>query len=416
MSLFRRGPSRSEVQAALENVRGLVEIMKLSADLSAADSMLREAEALLGKNDLAHAKSMIETAERVATSIEADSRAASDATDALRDLVERMRALTLNVQEEEKALAAIANRITGTQDAHGVSVPDYAGALAAAGTATKRAEAKLALAEQASDAIFAAEMAADGALEFFPNGTVEALREAQKLLEKAREELGRGNYELAATDALVAEKVALGVVEQRRQALDTFASVDKLVTGLRGLGIPVTAVMKSLEMGKTLLGKGKLVAAIDVFNEAAQEAVQIGTQYRQLIDTIANASRVVETLRSEGLPIGDAESALSRAKTAVKAGNYALATALADDVHLASRRQREMRDNLRKSIDEMKAQVATFRELGLAFVNDVEEMVGKAEQEFVNGDYVATNEDLRIATLLLRPALNGRVKGPEVVR
>ncbi|HEV8596064.1 MAG TPA: hypothetical protein VGR51_11125 [Thermoplasmata archaeon] len=414
MSLFRRGPSRSEIESALENVRGLVEILKLGADLSAAESLLREAEGLLSKNDLVHASSMIETAERVANAIEGDSRAASEATDALRILTDRMRALGIPVAAEEKSLAAIAERTAGTREAEGVAIPDYAGARAAAEESTKRAEARLALAERATDAIFAAELSVDGTSDAFPNGPVEALSEARQLLDRARSELARGNVELAATDAEVAEKIALGVADQRRQALGTLASVEKLLSGLRGLGIPVAAVTKSLEMGKTLLNKGKLVAAIDVFNEAAQEAVQLGTQYRALIDSMANAAKVVETLRAENLPTGEAESALSRAKTAMKAGNYALATALAEDVHLAEQRQRDMRENLRKQIEETKSQVSRLRELGLAFVNDAEEMVGRAEVEFGQGDYAATNEDLRIATLLMRPALNGKVKGSEI--
>jgi len=417
MSLFRRGPSRAEIESSLENVHGLVEILKLSADVSAAESLLTAAEALLAKNDTIQAKKMVETAERVATAIEEDSHAANDAMERLADLVEQMRAQNLPTGEEEKAIVAATERIAGTRDADGVGVPDYAGGRAVAEEAAARAEATLALAAQATDALFAAELAVEGARELFPNGTVEPVEEARQLLEKGRVEFAKGNFGLAATDAGVAEKIALGVVDQRRQALEKLASVEKLIAGLRGLGIPMAAVARSLAIGKTLLGKGKLVAATEVFAEAAQEAVQLGTQYRQLLDTIANAGKAIEALRTEGLPTSEAESALARAKTAMKVGNYALASALGEDVHLAVRRQREMRENLRRWIDETKAQVANLRELGLAFVNDVEEMVDKAEVAFGSGDYAATNEDLRIASLLMRPAANGKANGrPSVVQ
>jgi hypothetical protein len=72
-------------------------------------------------------------------------------------------------------------------------------------------------------------------------------------------------------------------------------------------------------------------------------------------------------------------------------------------VTAAAERQREARDNLREQIDATKAQAQRLRELGLAYANDVEEMVGKAEQEFLEGDFAGTSEDLRIASLLIRP-------------
>ena len=417
MSIFRRGPDRKDVEAQLESVRGLVEILKLSrANLDAADACLAEADVALARDDLGRAKAHADRAEGIATALEADYRAATEAVEKLRAYVAGMKALGIAADAEEAALEAVHARATSTRELEGRGVPDYAGARAVAEEAWTRAEGRQALHDRAGDAIFAAELAVAGASEGLIQ-PAEALREAGQLLEKAQGELTRGYFELAATDAAVAEKLALGVVDQRRRAQETMVSVEKVLAGLKGIGVPVGPIARSLEMGRTLVAKGKLVAAIEVFNEAAQEAVQLGTSYRQLLDSFTQATKAIEALRSEGLPTAEAEGVLARAKAAARAGNLALAQACCDDVHLAIRRQREMREDLRRWLDETKAHVANLHELGLELVNDVKEMVAKAEQKFVNSDYAAATEDLRIAALLLKPALNGRVRdGPEIAR
>ena len=404
MSIFRRGPDRGDVEAQLENVRGLVELLSLSrANLSAANALLREAGANLAQDDTMRAQAACVRAEAIATSLEADYKTATAAVAAIRTRVERMEALGMPVAEEEKALGAVHARATATRELEGVVVPDYAGARTLATEAAERAEAKLALADRASDAVFSAEMAVDGAAETFGKGPVDALQEPRALLERARAGTASGDFERATADAAIAEKLALGAIDRRRQAHETLESVERIVAGLRSVGISVTSVMRSLDLGRILLAKGKLLAAVDVFNEAAQDAVQIGQRYRHLLDAISDGQRTVEALRADGLPVGEAEYALARAKAAMKAGNYALAAGCADDVKAAGERQREAREILRAQIEATKVQAQRLRELGMAYANDVEEMVGKAEREFLEGDFAGTSEDLRIASLLIRP-------------
>ena len=418
MSFLRRGPARRDVESQLEITRGLVAILKLSrANLRPADALLDEAAVLFGENDLAMAKETIERAERIATALEGDYRAATDVVEKLRERVAAMKSLGVSVVEQERALEEIHKRATSTRDLEGRPIPDYAGARSVAEEAWGRLEAAQSRSDQASDAIFTAELTLDGAAEAFPHGTVEALDDARRLLERSRAALSAGNFEMAVADASAAEKAALGVVDQRRRALETRESVERLIVGLKGLGIPVGSIAKSLDLGGTLLGKGKLVAATEVFNESAQEAVELGTAYRQLLDALTGAGKAIEGLRSDALPTTDAESALARARAAMKAGNYALARGLCEDVQLAVQRQREVRDGLRSWLEDTKSQIEALRKMGLAYVNDVEEMVAKAEREFVNGDFTASTEDLRIASLLMKPALNGRVRdGPELAR
>jgi acetylornithine/succinyldiaminopimelate/putrescine aminotransferase len=200
-------------------------------------------------------------------------------------------------------------------------------------------------------------------------------------------------------------------VDRRRRALETLESVEKLVVGLRTAGVVVEPIRGSLDIGKTLLEKGKVSAAIEVFNEAAQEAVSLGTQYREVLNAMTTASAAVDALRGEGLSVTEAEISMGRAKAALMQGNYALAAACCDDVHLAAANQRKFRDGLRMLLDETKAKVTRLRDTGVAYVNDAEEMVLKAEREFANGEYEATNDDLRIATLLLGSGPNGRPRG-----
>lgn len=410
LSLFRRGPSRKDAEVALERARGLVEILSLSrADLAAANRILQEGETLLSAGETTRAIAMAETAERIANALEAEYREVTESAAKLREQRDELQRMGLSVVDEEAALKAARDQAEATRDFEGHPIPDYAGARALAEAAWSRAVAKRALADQAADAVFAAELAVGGVSDSFPGGT-ETLLEATQLLEKARAESAAGNFELAATDAALAEKIALAVMDQRRRAGETLRSVVNLLAELKSVGVPIVPITKSLEMGRILLEKGKLVAAVDVFNEAAQEAVQLGATYRQLLAAISAAEEAVESARSEGLPSADAESTLARARAAMRAGNYALAQACAEDVHLAIRRQRELRDGLKASLEETKAQIADLRDLGLAYVNDVEEMLAKAEEEFMNGDYAASGEDLRIATLLMKPSGNGKVR------
>ena len=413
MSLFRRGPSRREVEAALTSARSVVEILSLSrANVSPAQGLLADGERLLESGDTVRAKEAIERAERIATSLESDYRAAIEARERLTANLERMKAQGMPVDEESRALEAIHARATATREFEGRAVPDYAGARSLAEAAAARAEEKLDSFGHAGDAIFAAEVAVDGASEVFREGA-EPLDMAREVLEKARSELSGGNYDLAAKDAELAEKLALDLMEERHRAIETLASVDHLMQGLRAVGVATNSVSRALEIGRTLLNKGRIAEAVDTFNDTAQEAVALGTQYRTLLDRFSEASKAIHEMQKEGLPAGEAEAAFGRAKAAMKTGNYALAAACAQDVHAAVTRQREMRDGLRTWIDEAKKQIERLHELGLAIVNDAEEMVGKAEREFENGDYTASGEDLRIAGLLMKPALNGRARnGP----
>jgi tetratricopeptide (TPR) repeat protein len=278
--------------------------------------------------------------------------------------------------------------------------------------AVRDAEAKIGQSEKSADFLFAAELAVDGASE--ANGApAEAVEEARALLTKARQAAREGRYELAATDAAVAEKIALGLVDQKRKARETLESVEKLVVGLRTAGVVVGSVQKSLDIGKALLDKGKVGAAIDVFNEAAQEAVALGTRYREVLNALSVATAAIDSLKSEGLASTEADLSLERAQAALQQGNYKLAASACEDAHRAAAMQRRFRDGLRSLIDETRERIKTLREAGVAYVNDAEEMVSKAEREFANGEYEATNEDLRIAGLLMGPPSEGKPKsGP----
>ena len=413
MSLFRRGPGKAEALEAIEAARGVVEILKLSrARIGSAEPLLAEAEEQLKRGSYARAVQLAGKAERIATAVESDHRDAAEALDLLAKHASRMQELGISDAEEQKALIGVRARAKASRDLEGVPVPDYAGALAVAKEAVSRAEARIALSENSTDVLFAAELAVDGASEA-GGAPAEAIEEARALIAKAKLEAQQGQYEMAATDAAVAEKIALALMDRRRRAVETLESVEKLVVRLRTAGVVIAPIRRSLDIGKILLEKGKVSAAIEVFNEAAQEAVSLGTHYREVLNAMSAATAAIEALKAEGMSATEAEISLGRAKSALEQGNYALASACCEDVHLAAANRRKFRDGLRTLIDETRARLMSLRETGIAFVNDAEEMVQKAEQEFANGEYEATNEDLRIATLLLGPASNGRPRaGP----
>jgi len=390
-----------------------VEILKLSrANLKSADSVLKGAENELLRDSFEEAIDLARKAELIATTLESEYRSATEARDLLRKHSERLRELGVPDAEEQKALADVHARARATREMEGVAVPDYAGALTVATEAASRAGARIALGENAADKVFAAELAVEGAADG-GGPALEAIHDARELLAKARAEVEQGHFELAATDAAVAEKIALGLADRRRKAKETLDSVEKLVLGLRIAGVAIAPVKRSLEMGKILLEKGKVSAASEVFSDAAQQAVSLGTRFREALDLMSRASAAIDGLKAEGLSTTEAEVSLNRAKSAVRMGNYALASACCEDVHLAGKQQREFRDGLRTLLDETKARLTSLRERNGAFVNDAAEMVQKAENEFARREYEATSEDLRIASLLLRPARDGKPReGP----
>jgi len=374
------------------------------------EPLLKEAEDQVRRGAYARAMELAGRVERIATAIESDHRAVAEALEVLGKHMSRLQELGIPDAEDQKALVDVRARAKATRDLEGVRIPDYTGALAMATDAASRAEARIAASEKSADVLFSAELAVEGAADA-EDVPPEVIEEARALLAKAKQEVQQGQFEMAATDASVAEKIALSLVGRRRRALETLESVEKLLVGLRTAGVVVEPIRGSLDIGKTLLEKGKVSAAIEVFNEAAQDAVSIATRFREVLNAMTTASAALDALRAEGLSLTEAEISLGRAKAAVKQGNYALAAACCGDVHLAAANQRKFRDGLRTLIDETKAKVTRLRETGVAYVNDAEEMVLKAEREFANGEYEATNDDLRIATLLLGSGPNGRPKG-----
>lgn len=410
MSLFRRGPTRTEAEAATQGARNVLEILKLSrANLASAQSVLKEAEDHLSKDSFERAMDLAQKAERIATTLESEYRTATEARDLLRKHTERLRAMGVPDLDGEKALDEVRTRARATRDMEGVAVPDYAGALAVAGEAANRTAARVALGENASDLLFVAELAVDSA-EDAGGPRQDAIVEAQGLLARARDEAQRGQFELAATDAAVAEKIALSFAGRRRKAQETLASVERLIVGLRIAGVAVAPVKNSLEIGKSFLDKGDVDTALEAINDAAQQAADLGTRFREALDRISVATATIDALRAEGLSTEEAELSLKRADAAVREGNYALASACCEDVGLAARKQRDFRDGLRRAIDETRARLALLRDKGVAFVNDAEEMVERAENEFANHKYEATNEDIRIASLLLGPVRNPKAR------
>jgi len=214
-------------------------------------------------------------------------------------------------------------------------------------------------------------------------------------------QLAHGTIGLVTGD-IVVDEMPRGLFQSLADMLPdvTWSEAGDVLQGMR--------LVKTASELDALRGSAQLA---DLGAEAAQEAVSLGTRYREVLNAMTIASAAIDALRAEGLSVTEAEISMGRAKAALKQGNYALAAGCCDDVHLAAANQRKFRDGLRTLIDETKAKVTRLRETGVAYVNDAEEMVLKAEREFANGEYEATNDDLRIATLLLGSGPNGRPRG-----
>ncbi|HII40839.1 MAG TPA: hypothetical protein HA326_06455, partial [Thermoplasmata archaeon] len=104
----------------------------------------------------------------------------------------------------------------------------------------------------------------------------------------------------------------------------------------------------------------------------------------------------------------EADAAIKDARRALKEGNYVRALEHVDRAHGAFVRRRNAREALAKSLAETQRRVELLNNADFPMLPDVQEVLGRAEREFRQGNYSGSSEDLQIATVLLsqgsRPA------------
>src|SRR5437867_11042354 len=117
--------------------------------------------------------------------------------------------------------------------------------------------------------------------------------------------------------------------------------------------------------------------------------------------TLSDVECLSGRLLREGFHSYAADAALRDARRTIREGSYDRAIEHLERALQAFARRTNARASLGKSIEETRTRVRLLAGSGLSFMPDIQEVLGRAEHEFQQGNYSGSSEDLRIATVLL---------------
>jgi len=135
--------------------------------------------------------------------------------------------------------------------------------------------------------------------------------------------------------------------------------------------------------------------------QVGTQAVALGDVHRRAATGLADAEVLYSRMVREGFHSYEAEAAIKEARHALKEGAYTRTLEHLDRAHAAFARRRNAREALARAIEETRTHIQTLSGADFPFLPDVQEVLGRAEREFRQGNYSGSSEDLQIATVLL---------------
>ena len=404
---FLKSSKVRNAEEAIGQSEGLLTVLRLTqADIKPAEDALQIAKRFFDSNHFAKAFHAAKKAESLAITLDERFGGYQKAAKALQSRIDSMRRLGLRTEELETLLARAEKKVlSGIWDS-GAFVPNYLEARVLVERAEQEGRAFQERAEQASNAIFLAELALEslGEMrgpadpEMFADGAASELGES---LHEATRQLALGDPEGATK---VAKDIEANATRLKELYLDSAKSLDATeaqITYLRGEGVLTNGVEADLKSAREMLDKGSIEASIAVAIRIQGELEVIGNSYRKATTGIADAEILYGRLQREGFHSYEAEVALRDAKRSVREGNYARAVEFLERALHAFARRTNAREALGRAIEETRKRAQFLRGSGLSFLPDIHEVLTRAEREFQNGNFVGSSEDLRIATVLL---------------
>ena len=155
---------------------------------------------------------------------------------------------------------------------------------------------------------------------------------------------------------------------------------------------------------RDMRAKGLLEPSLEMAGRLAEDADRLGQTHGKAVTALQDAEVLSGRLGREGFQSYEADAAIKEARRAIKEGNYARALEHVDRAQSAFARRRNAREALAKAIAETQRQVELLKAADFPMLPDVQEVLGRAEREFRQGNYSGSSEDLRIATVLLSQA------------
>ena len=230
------------------------------------------------------------------------------------------------------------------------------------------------------------------------------------MLHDATRELALGNIERSMQIAKEIEERAGQLRREYIAAAHLLTATEGHLADLRGEGIATERLERHIEAAWASLARGLIEPGIDMARRLSKEAEALGGEYRAATTGIQDAEILYAQLTREGFHSYDAETAVRDARKALREGSYRRALDHLERANAAFVKRRNVRETLAKAIAETRARVQVLGEKRLPFLPDVQELLGRAEREFRDGNYSGSSEDLRIATLLL--GQSGKPAGP----
>lgn len=404
---FLKATKARHAEEAIGHSEGLVTVLRLTqTDLKPAEEALTIARQFFDAHQYAKAVQAARRAESIAIALDERFNGYQKAVKMLQSRIDSMKRLGLATEPGQAVLGRAEEKVLSGIWENGAFVPNYLEASALLDHAEQEGRDFQEKAEIASNRIFMAELALE-ALANATGGTngIVSGREAASALEdslhNATRELALGNAEGAAEIAKVLETKARRIRTLFRDATKSLDETDTNLADLRAEGVLTQALENQMKIALDMINRGLIEPAVAMAARLQGDAKAIGELYRKATTTLGDAQILYARLQREGFHSYEADAALRDARRAIREGSYAPAVEHLERAHRAFARRTNARTDLAKAIEDTRTRVRLLRGSGLAFMPDIQEVLGRAEREFHGGNYSGSSEDLRIATVLL---------------
>ena len=404
---FLRAFRARQAEDAIQHSEGLVTVLKLSqADLKAAEDALSIAKDLYQGRQFGKALAAARRAEALAITLDERFSGYQKAVNTLAIRIDDLRRLGLRTEDLEAILGRAEEKVVAGAWENGAFVPNYLEARAILEQAAEQGRKLLVEANAASNRIFLAELAIEalGDMPGLANPKAFAGRTAPELertLEEATKELALGHVAAAARIAAELEAKAERIRVDYGEASKVLDLTETRLAELRAEGIVTERLERQASFARDMLGKGMVPPGHEMARRLSEEAVALGEAHRRAATSLADAEVVYQRLVGEGFHSYEADAAIKDARRAMKEGSYARAMEHLDKAQAAFARRRNAREALAKALEETRGRIAALQDATFPLLPDVQEVLGRAEREFRQGNYSGSSEDLQIATVLL---------------
>lgn len=404
---FRKATKARHAEEAIGHSEGLVTVLRLTqADLRPAEEALRIAKELYSAHQYTKAVDAARRAESIAITLDERHSGYQKSKRNLETVIRALQRVGLPAEPYEAALGHGDEKVLGGIWETGAFVPNYLEARVLVDRATQEARQMLLKANEASNAIFLAELAMEALVEVkgpadpkvFSEGAAVGLDEA---LEEATRELALGHLDHAIRIAKDLDERATRLRTEYIEASRLLTETEARLTDYRGEGIATDRLERQLEVAKEITARGMIDSGVSIARRLAKETRTLGGMYASASTGLADAEILYAQLNRDGFHSYEAETAIRDARRSMREGNYARSLEHLKRASAAFVRRKNVRETLAKAIEETRTRVVALHESGLPFLPDVQELLTRAEKEFRQGNYSGSSEDLRIAALLL---------------